>query len=229
MTAPVEHPPRLYAARRANRVYPLDLPGHGADGDRDTGKVRLEDCVQAITRSVEREGLKNVVLVGHGFAGPLVMQAAGQLPQPPKRVVLVAGVVPFGQRTMLSALPQRTQAGFRLLAALSKLSRQRLRLPRSFISGRLCNGIDPMEVVQVSGRFGPLPTRVLKTRVPLDEWSLPCPVTYVLLTQDRVMPPELQARMANRVTGVEIASLVSCHQVMLYRPRELANLLLRYS
>jgi len=229
MTAPVEHPPRLYAPRRANRVYPLDLPGHGADADRDTAKVRLEECVHAITRSVEREGLKNVVLVGHGFAGPLVLQAAGQLPQPPKRVVLVACVVPLGQRTMLSALPQRTQAGFRLLAALSKLSQQRLRLPRSLISGRLCNGMDPMEVVQVLGLFGPLPTRVLNTKTPLDEWSLPCPVTYVVLTQDRVMPPELQERMAIRVPGVEIASLASCHQVMLYRPRELADLLLRYS
>lgn len=229
MTAPVEHPPRLYAPRRADRVYPLDLPGHGADAGRGTAKVRLEECVHAITRSVERERLKNVVLVGHGFAGPLVMQAAGQLPLPPKRVVLVAGVVPFGQRTMLSALPQRTQAGFRLLAALSKLSRQRLRLPRSLISGRLCNGMDPMEIVQVLGLFGPLPTRVLNTRIPLDEWRLPCPVTYVVLTQDRVMPPELQGRMASQVPGVEIASLVSCHQVMLYRPRELANLLLRYS
>jgi pimeloyl-ACP methyl ester carboxylesterase len=229
MTAPVEHPPRLYAARRANRVYPLDLPGHGADAGRDTAEVRLEECVHAITRSVEREGLKNVVLVGHGFAGPLVMQAAGQLAQPPKRVVLVAGVVPFGQRAMLSALPQRTQAGFRLLAALSKLSRQRLRLPRSLISGRLCNGMDPMEVVQVLGLFGPLPTRVLKTRIPLGEWRLPCPVTYVVLTQDRVIPPVLQERMASRVPGVEIASLVSCHQVMLHRPRELADLLLRYS
>jgi pimeloyl-ACP methyl ester carboxylesterase len=229
MTAPVEHPPRLYAPRRANRVYPLDLPGHGADADRDTAEVRLEECVHAITRSVEREGLKNVVLVGHGFSGPLVLQAAGQLPQPPKRVVLVAGVVPFGQRTMLSALPQRTQAGFRLLATLSTLFRQRLRLPRSLISDRLCNGMDPMEVIQVLGLFGPLPTRVLKTRIPLEEWSLPCPVTYVVLTQDRIMPPELQERMAIRVPGVEIASLVSCHQVMLYRPKELADLLLRYS
>lgn len=229
MTAPVEHPPRLYAYRRADRVYPVDLPGHGTDAGRDTAEVRLEDCVLAVTRSVEREGLKNVVLVGHGFAGPLVMQAAAQLPQPPKRVVLVAGVVPLGQRSMLSALPQRVQAGFRLLAAVSTLSRQRLRLPRSLVSGRLCNGVDPMEVVQVSGRFGPLPTRVLKTRIALDEWSLPCPVTYVVLTQDRVMSPELQEKMANRVPGVEIVSLVSCHQVMLYRPRELANLLLRYA
>ena len=188
MTAPVEHPPRLYAPRRVNRVYSLDLPGHGADADGDTAGVRMEECVLAITLAVEREGLKNVVLVGHGFAAPLVLQAAGQLPQPPKRVVLVAGIVPFGRRTMLSALPRRTQGGFRLLAALSKLSRQGLGMPRSFVSDRLCNGMDPMEVVQVLGFFGPMPIRVLNTRTPLGEWSLACPVTYVVLTRTGCCP-----------------------------------------
>lgn len=207
----------------------MDLPGHGAKADGDASKVRLEECVEAITRSVEREALRNVVLVGHGFAGTLVLQAAGQLPQPPKRVVLVAGIVPSSQRTMLSALPQRTQVGFRLLTALSKLSRRSLRLPRSFIRGRLCNGLDPMEVVHVLGLFGPLPTRVLNTRIPVGTWNLPCPVTYVVLTQDRLTPPEVQERMAHRVPGVEIVSLVSCHEVMLYRSRELADLLLRYT
>ena len=71
LTAPQEHPPRLYVPRRANRVYPLDLPGHGADADGDTAEVRLEECVHAIIRAVEREGLKDVVLVGHGFGGGL--------------------------------------------------------------------------------------------------------------------------------------------------------------
>jgi len=33
LTAPVEHPPRLYSPRVANRVFTLDLPGHGADAN----------------------------------------------------------------------------------------------------------------------------------------------------------------------------------------------------
>ena len=72
LTAPEEHPPRLNAPKRANKVYPMDLPGHGADADGDTGEVRLEECIHSITRAVEREGLKDLVLVGHGFAGGLV-------------------------------------------------------------------------------------------------------------------------------------------------------------
>ena len=94
LTAPEDHPPTLHKKRRANRVYPIDLPGHGSDAGGDTAAVRLEECVQAISRSVERESLEDVVLVGHGFSGSLVIQAASEMEVPPKRVVLVAGIVP---------------------------------------------------------------------------------------------------------------------------------------
>ena len=119
LTAPEEHPPTLHKRRRANRVHPFDLPGHGADADGDTAAVRLEECVQAITRTAERERLQDLVLVGHGFAGSLVVQAANEMPVPPKRVVLVAGIVPAPQRPLLSACPPRTRAAFSLFSLLS--------------------------------------------------------------------------------------------------------------
>ena len=229
LTAPEEHPPRLYLPRRANRVYPLDLPGHGADADGDTAEVRLEECVHAITRAVERQGLTDVVLVGHGFGGGLLLQAVNQLPRPPKRLVLVAGIIPISQRSMLSALPQRTRGGFRVLAALSRLCRQDFRFPPSVIGRYLCNGMDPMDVVHTLGFYGPLPTRVLTARLPLEDGPPPCPVTYVVLTQDKLLPPEAQERMAQRIAHAELVSIESCHQVMLYKPRELADILLKYA
>ncbi len=105
LTAPEEHPPILHKRRKANKVHPLDLPGHGADAGGDTAAVRLEECVQAITRAVEREQLKDLVLVGHGFSGSLVVQAASEMEVPPKRVVLVAGIVPAPQRPLLISCP----------------------------------------------------------------------------------------------------------------------------
>jgi pimeloyl-ACP methyl ester carboxylesterase len=207
----------------------MDLPGHGADADGDTAVVRLEECVHAIVRAVDREELKNVVLVGHGFAGGLLLQAAAAMPKPPKRLVLVAAIVPVSQRSMLSALPRRVRAGFRLLAGLSKLSRQSFKFPRLVIGRFMCNGMDPMEIIHSLGFFGPLPNRVLKTRLDLGGGPPPCPVTYVLLTQDKVVPPEVQERMAQRLPGAEIVSVDSCHQVTLFRPRELADILLRYA
>ncbi len=229
LTAPEEHPPTLHKRRRANRVHPFDLPGHGADADGDTAAVRLEECVQAITRTVEREQLQDLVLVGHGFAGSLVVQAANEMPVPPKRVVLVAGIVPAPQRPLLSACPPRTRAAFSLFSMLSSLSRQELKLPRPAINGFLCNGMDSMEVVQLLGFFGPLPTRVLRSRFPMEDSALPCPVTYIVLTQDKMIPPDAQRRIAERFDGVETVEIESCHQVMAQCPQELAEVLLRYA
>lgn len=229
LTAPEEHPPSLYRPRRVNRVYSLDLPGHGSDAGGDTAEVRLEECVHSIVRAAERESLRDLVLVGHGMAGGLLLQAAGQLPVPPKRLVLVAGIIPVNHRSMLSSLPQKIRGRFRLLSTLSKLSRQEFRYPRSAISSYLCNGMEPMEVVQSLGFFGPLPTRVLTAKVELDDGPPSCPVTYVVLNRDRLLPADVQERMANRIPGVEIVSMESCHEVMLYRPRELAGILLQYA
>ena len=229
LTAPEDHPPALYKKRRANRVHPLDLPGHGADAGGDTAAVRLEECVQAITGAVERENLEDVVLVGHGFAGSLVLQAASEMEVPPKRLVLVAGIVPNQQRPLLSAFPAKTRTGFKLFSMLSSLSRQELKLPNPAIYRFLCNGMDPMEVVQFLGFFGPIPTRVLRSCLSADLSKLSCPLTYVMLTEDKVFPAESQALVAGRFEGTEIVQINSCHQVMAQRPQELAEALLRYA
>ncbi|HIL31382.1 MAG TPA: alpha/beta hydrolase [Dehalococcoidia bacterium] len=229
LTAPEEHPPTLHKLRRANRVHPLDLPGHGADAGGDTAAVRQEECVQAIIRAVERENLKDLVLVGHGFSGSLVVQAASEMAVPPKRVVLVAGIVPAPQRPLLSACSSRTRTAFRMLSLLSSMSRQDLRLPSYVINEYLCNGIDSMEVVQMMGFFGPMPTRVLKSKLPMETSELPCPVTYVVLTQDKMIAPDAQGRIAERFDGVETVEIESCHQVMAQHPKELAEVLLRYA
>ena len=229
LTAPEEHPPTLHKRRRANRVHPLDLPGHGADAEGDTGAVRLEECVQAINKAVERQQLKDLVLVGHGFSGSLVVQAAKEMAVPPKRVVLVAGIVPAPQRPLLSACPSRTRAAFSLFSILSSMSRQELKLPRPAISGLLCNGMDSMEVVQLVGFFSPLPTKVLKSRLSIGDTTLPCPVTYIVLTDDKLIPQDAQLRIAERFENVEMVEIDSCHQVMAQRPKELAEVLLRYA
>ena len=229
LTAPEEHPPKLHRKRKANRVVPLDLPGHGLDAEGDTSAVRLEECVQSISRAVGRENLQDVVLVGHGFSGSLVLQAAAELPRPPKRIVLGAGIVPVRQHSMISACSQRARIGYRIFSFLSSLSRQEFKLPMHAINSYLCNSMGPMEVVQALGFFGPLPTRVLKSRILLEDDGPPCPVTYVVLKQDKVITPDAQRQIAQRFGNEDVVEIEACHQVMLEKPEELAEVLLRYA
>ena len=229
LTAPVDHPPRLASRPKVNKVFPMDLPSHGADAGGDTAGVLPEECVQAIVRAVARQDLHDLVLVGHGFSAPLVLKASAQLPVPPRRVVLLAGIVPGGNSNMISVLSPNIRFCFNLSAAITGLLGKELRLPRPLIDRYLCNGVEPKEIVQSVGFYGPLATRTLKTRVQREDLETSSPVTYVVLTEDRMLPPPVQRRMAERIPDVDLVELEACHQAPLYRAREVADLLLSYA
>ncbi len=228
MTAPVEHPPTLHKPRRANRVHPIDLPGHGPDAEGDTAAVRLEECVEAIAHAVEQEKLRDVVLVGHGISAGIVLQAAPILPSPPKRLALVGGMVPDGTRPLISGCPSRIRTGFKLLSMLSSLSGKEFRFPYPVINRYLCNTMEAMEIVQILGFFGPLPTRLLNSRLSLDS-ELPAPLSCIVLTQDKLITPQTQRRTAERLNCEEVLEIDACHMGVWQRPEAVADALLRYA
>ena len=228
MTAPEEHPPRLHKQRRANRVLTIDLPGHGPDVAGDTAAVRLEECVDAIVQAVDREQLRDVVLVGHGISAGIVLLAADSMPSPPKRVAIVGGIVPEESRPLISGCTGRISGGFKMLSSLSSLSRKELRFPYPFIGRYLCNTMSAMDVVQILGFFGPLPTRLLNSRLSL-EGDFPAPLSCIVLTQDKLVSAQAQRRTAERLNCDEVVEIESCHMGAWQHPRELADALLRYT
>ena len=228
MTAPVEHPPTLHKPRRANRVHPIDLPGHGPDAKGDTAAVRLDECIEAITREVEQKQLRDLVMVGHGISAGIVLQAAAALPTPPKRVAIVGGIVPDGQRSFLSTCSGNVRTGFKLLSMLSSLSGKEFRFPYPFINRYLCNSMEAMEIVQIIGFFGPLPTRLLNSRLAL-EAELPAPLSSIVLTQDKVVTAQAQRRTAERLNCDDVVEIDACHMGAWQRPEAVADALLRYA
>ena len=228
MTAPEEHPPRLHKPRRANRVRTIDLPGHGPDAQGDTAAVRVEECVESIRHTVEREQLRDVVLVGHGIGAGIALKAASSLETPPKRVCIVGGIVPEGSRSFASACTGRIGSGLKILSLFSSLSRKEARFPNPFINKYLCNTMDAMEIVQILGFFGPLPTRLLNSSPSLEE-DLPAPVSCVVLAQDRVVSNQAQRRTAERLNSDEVFEIDGCHMGIWQRPQEVADALLSYA
>ena len=229
MTAPVEHPPTLHKPRRANRVHPVDLPGHGPDVAGDTAAVRLEECVDVITHAVEQERLRDVVLVGHGISGAIVLEAARHLPTPPKRMALVGAAIPEGQRPLISACASGVRSWFRLFSMLSALSRQELRFSGPVINRFLCNSMEAMEKVQILGFFGPLPIRLLNSRLSPGAADLPAPLTTIVLTEDKLITPAAQRRTAQRLNSEETLEVEACHMGVWQKPQAVADALLRYA
>ena len=230
LTAPVEHPPRLYSKGSAVNVITPDLPGHGSRGQEDTSGLTLDDFVSAVTNEVESQGLRDLILVGHGAIAPILVQAATRLEQPPKRVVLFAGIIPDEGKSPVDMLPRPGRLGFNILTRLQRANGKRLKLPMPVITNLYCNGMDPSDVIQIVGRFCDLPTQLVRTGIYLDGLTRNFPITYVPLWRDRLLSSERQRRMAERLGGVEVVrELDSCHEVMIERPRQVADILLRYA
>ena len=226
MTAPVEHPPRLYRPRQAVRVRAVDLPGQGSDAHADAGLVDISEAVQTITKVVEREGFSDYIIAGHGLGGTIALQAATELPAAPKRVVLLAGIVPANRRAPASAYPPLARCALKMCKVVGSLIGRDVQVPKSLVSGYVCRGLDPMQRVETVGHLDPLPIRMLTQPVSLNLDALPCPVTYIVLRDDRLISPSQQRAMAARIPDATVIELEAAHQAATQKPRELAELLL---
>lgn len=229
MTSPKEHPPRLYSHKSVGKVYPLDLPGHGLDSDGDTNTVQLEECVQAVTKTIERQNMNSPILVAHGSAAPIALQASTQLNSPPSRIVLVGGIIPRDRKNIMSEFSRHNRYKLRFSECISSVTGRDVKFTKAVINRSLCNTMEAMDVVQYIGYFGALPLKTLKTRVSLPVMDIPCPVTYLILNDDRLVSPKKQLEMAQRIPGAEIIDIDSCHQVVLHKPKELSDILVGYA
>ena len=226
MTAPEQHPPPLFRARQSVRVRAVDLPGHGADAAADAGMIDLAEAVKSVVRVAEQENFTDYTLVGHELGGTVALRALSELPRAPRRIVLVCGIVPAHGQPAVSVYPTPVRLVVRMCKTMGALIGRDIPAPAEAINRYRCGGLEPMDRVQTIGHFGPLPLRMLTEPVNLSLDSLPCPVTYVVLTDDRLISASRQQAMAGRIPGATVVQLDSGHQVTVQRPRELAETLL---
>jgi len=67
--------------REGNSTYPLTLTGMGDRVHLASPLVGTETAIQDVTNSILYEGLEDVVLVGHSFAGKVVAGVADRIPE----------------------------------------------------------------------------------------------------------------------------------------------------
>lgn len=230
LTAPVDNPPRLHSRSALGKVDCLDFPVIAPTPREDTSVVTLDDYVSAVTTAVASRGLRDLILVGHGLAAPVLLQAAANLKEHPKRIVLFAGLIPDEGKSALDMLPIRSRMSIKGWGKRSRAPKKNPKLPRASIYNVYCNGMDVFDIIKYVGRFRSPPSPMLRTRVQLDDIARTCPISYVPLGRDRLVPMALQRRIAGRLGDVEVADTVdSCHEVMIERPQLVADLLLKYA
>jgi len=85
--------------RGGNAVYPLTLTGMGDRVHLATPQVGIETAIHDVINAIAYEGLENVVLVGHSFAGKVVAAAADRVPEKVKLVLYLDAFRPQKVRT----------------------------------------------------------------------------------------------------------------------------------
>jgi pimeloyl-ACP methyl ester carboxylesterase len=64
-----------------NAAYPLTLTGMGDRVHLASPHVGMQTAIQDVVNSIVYEGLEDVVLVGHSFAGKVVAAVADRMPE----------------------------------------------------------------------------------------------------------------------------------------------------
>tara|TARA_B100000809_G_C15042926_1_gene496252 strand:+ start:238 stop:1008 length:771 start_codon:yes stop_codon:yes gene_type:complete len=222
LTSPVENPPKLSRKLSVGKVLSVNIDG--LMGDQVDPSISHDEAALNIEKVINDQQLSNLVMVGHDIAAPVVLNVASRMKNPPRAVILLAGVIPLPGSSFKGSLSFAFRSQYFLTSVFS--FGKRFELPKYMIRNLWCNSMDFEEVVKVMGFFRSFPSALLIKPDVLPEASYP--ITYMVLNKDRLILPNIQKSMALDLRGVKIEVIDSCHAVMVEKPTLLSNKLLEY-
>jgi pimeloyl-ACP methyl ester carboxylesterase len=206
-------------------VLAVDLPGRRTEPG-DLGRLTIAECVASVIAQIDRAGFDRVVLVGHSMAGitlPGVAEGLGA--QRVARLVFLSCSIPPDGKAIVDTIS----------GALAFVARRRARkggiskpMPPLIAKRAFCNGMTAEQVEFTLARQYPDSSTVIVEPVHRD--LPPVPRTWILIEQDRALSPAKQRGFIENLGGVDdVVSLDTCHDAMISKPAELAEILLRYA
>lgn len=207
-------------------VPELREAGHGAHAVTLSGLAEKQGLpagqqthVQDIVDEVERLGLRDVVLVGHSYAGIPVGQAAERIGDRLARVVFVDSSVPAHGASMASAWWQG-QAVFE--AALARNDGFWAPSTAADYEGQ---GLTDEQIGRIVGGATPHPGATVTEPAVLERPLGELPATYIKCLLDGAEPTDDVAELLKSERW-RLVEMDTGHWPMFSRPRELARILL---
>lgn len=206
--------PHLRADARVESAVAVDLTGHGERRDvKPLEAITLADYVDDVVREIESRDLHDVVLVGHSLAGITIPRAAPRVADRIRRLVYLSTSNPPASQSIADLMKH----------PLSPVSR-RLDFRRMF-----CNDMDDDAAKWLLSKLGPEPPGPMNEPLPAIAPVAGMKSTYILLERDEALPPAYQREQALNAGVDEVVTFDAGHNAFVSRPRELAELLLRYA
>ena len=188
----------------------VDLPGRGTR-PADLATVTLGDCVAAVIDAADAAGFGRFALAGHSLGGVTVTETAFRHADRVSHLVYVAAIIPGVGANAASFFTDQD------VREMPKPDEARA---RPFF----CNDLTDEQWVHHRAQLVPDAPGIMNGRISGHASGIPA--TYVNMTHDVPIPPDLADRMvANLGPGVVRHTLDGGHTVMVARPRVLAAII----
>ncbi len=217
-----------FIEQRGSRAVALDLPGHGKlyQPENSAAEYSLTKYAAAVENFVRAQKSREVVLVGHGTAGPVLQLVAEAMPDEIAALVFVGAYILDNGETIAGRMPPEMAEVFQQLAD----SRADKRVPMHLLADYWRFNVmsdDIRRAEQVLARLNPEPVAPLFEPIVLKQTHLTVPRGYVSFNEDMSLPPgEFHPRMAGKLGPHRHMTVNAGHEGPLTKPREVAEALL---
>jgi pimeloyl-ACP methyl ester carboxylesterase len=203
------------------QVIAVDLPGRGSRRDTDLADVTIDDCADAVVDDLLGANLSDVLLVGHSLAGVTLPRVVARVRDRIRRVVFVSAIIPPQGISVFENIDPSIKDS--VAASLrGGIYRQDPESARPW----LCNDLDEHDTEWVIDHIVDDAAGLLLEPVDLSGMG-GIPRTYVHLTRDMTVPPELQAKCVAAIGSADEVDLDAGHMAMVGQANRLADLLNR--
>ncbi|HUQ55331.1 alpha/beta hydrolase family protein [Lentzea sp.] len=207
--------PRLGASGRP--VFTPTLTGYGETRHLLSPDTGLSTHTADIVRLLVEEDLRDVVLVGHSYAGMVISAVANEVPERIARLVYLDAMVPVHGESALDAMP-----------VVRGMIGDDWRMPPPPPPFGLFGITDPGDIAWLGTMVSDQSTRCLEEPVAMDNPALDAiPRTHIHCT---VKPEDIEFRPVPAVQPngepADVRELATGHDCMITMPAELAGMLL---
>ncbi|MEP6465872.1 MAG: alpha/beta hydrolase [Parafilimonas sp.] len=181
----------------------------------------LQDDVETTRRLVEAQQGKTV-LVGHSYGGAVITETAHYCATV-KALVYIAAFAPDAGENLIELSQHSKQAPGN--AAVYPDKYERLWIDKEKFHAAFCADATNDEAIVMAAVQKPIAMRCFSDKITTAAWkNLPC--YYQVSDDDKMIAPELEKFMAERMNAKKIIHLPASHASMISHPEEVAALII---
>jgi pimeloyl-ACP methyl ester carboxylesterase len=203
-------------------AYAPTVAGHGKNADK---RVTHAESVQSVLDYILARELTDFVLVGHSYGATIIAKLAEVMPERVRRLVFFSGLVLNDGETMLELFPPATREVLAQLAAAS--SDNTVTLPFDFFRETFINDADLETARRAYHRLSSEPFGQLQETLDFKRfYTLEIPRSYLIGTEDTVMPPGewgWHPRLSSRLGTYRLVQMPGSHELVFSNPVGLAD------